>query len=286
MALLHGLVQLGFRNLTACHLDHRLRGRDSAADALFVRRSAGRLGIGLESARADTPAFSRKMGLSAETAARELRYAFFGECAKRTGIRRLLLAHHADDQIETVLFNFLRGTGAAGLAGMRPNSRRGNIEIIRPLLAVRRSEIDTFVKGSRIAFREDATNSEPSATRNRLRSGVIPAIGMAFGPSAGDAILRAANILAAEEDWMADEAARFGGGPTLSVTTLKSAPLALRRRAIRLWLMRAGIAEAGFAEVEGVIRLLHPSGQPAKVNLPGGKHARRREGIIFLEGTD
>lgn len=278
VALLHALHALGHKKLTVVHLDHRLRGRASAADAAFVACLAKKLGHPALLGRADARAYAAGRGLSIEHAARELRHVFFEACARRTRCRRVILAHHANDQIETCLHNFLRGTGVAGLAGMRPATSVGALTFVRPLLGIRRAEIDAYIAAHGLKFREDATNAGRDATRNRLRLDVIPAITRAVGPSFGDAILRAAEILREEDAWM--ESLVAPPPATLRVADLRALPLAARRRTVRRWLRERGVAEAGFAETERVLSLLDG---PAKINLPGDRHARRRAGEIFLE---
>ena len=121
-ALLHALVAGGRRRkLTLLHLNHTLRGSASTADAAFVKRLASRLGLPLMTARADVAALAREQKLSIETAARQARYSFFAKAARQTRCHTLILAHHADDQAETFLFNLLRG-GGSGL-GARPSRR-------------------------------------------------------------------------------------------------------------------------------------------------------------------
>ena len=279
MALLHALKRLGFEKLIVCHLDHGLRGKLSRADAKFVSRQAARLGFEVESARARTKEFAKATGRSLETAARELRRAFFLECSKRRRCRTLLLAHHADDQVETCLFNFLRGSGAAGLAGMKPESTLSGLGVIRPMLEIPRSEISSFVAANKIPFREDHTNAESDHTRNRIRNLVIPAIDRAFGESFRQAVIRASQIFRQEDDWM--ESLTPEVSEKLSCSRLRAMPEALRHRAVLRWLRQSGVPEPGFAETRRVLSLLDVIG-PAKVSLPGNLHARRRAGEIFL----
>ncbi len=279
MALLQALRRIGFHNLIVCHLDHGLRGRDSRADARFVRKSAA--GLDFELARARTKEFSRDHGCSIELAARDVRRAFFRECARRRRCRTLVLAHHADDQIETCLFQFFRGSGAAGLAGMRPSSMRDGLRVLRPLLGVRRNQIDAFADEEGIAFREDSTNAEFSATRNRIRHQVIPAIRQAFGESFGSAILRSAEIFRWEEEWAESQVPH--PGKDLDCAALRVLPEAIRQRTILRWLRNSAVPEPGFAETRRVAGLLDAANGPAKVSLPGNHQARRRAGKIFLE---
>jgi len=279
MALLHALKRLGFQKLVVCHLDHGLRGKLSREDAKFVSRQAALMGFEAETARARTKEFAKASGRSIETAARELRRAFFLECSKRRRCRRLILAHHTDDQVETCLFNFLRGSGAAGLAGMRPQSTQNGLRIIRPMLEISRDEIDGFVAANKIPFREDHTNAETAHTRNRIRNLVIPAIAQVFGESFQQAVLRASQIFRQEDEWMESQIPKVG--EKLSCAGLRAMPDALRHRTVLRWLRQNRVPEPGFSETRRVLSLLDTSG-PAKVSLPGNHHARRRAGEIFL----
>lgn len=287
VALLHGLHTLGFRKITVVHLDHRLRGAASKSDVKFVGRLARKLGYSCSIGRADVGGYAKERGLSIEHAARELRHVFFAGVARRERCRSVFLAHHADDQIETCLFNFLRGGGMAGLAGMSPVSSHKiggtELRLLRPMLAIRRSEIEIYLRTRKLAWREDATNRSCEHTRNRLRLRVLPMLAEEFGASFAEAILRTSTILAAEDEWMREEVKKIPAEEDLAVRNLKAAPLAVRRRVVRRWLSDSGIPEAGFAETERVLSLLDPEQGPAKVNLPGGSHARRRAGKIFLE---
>ncbi len=282
MALLHALRRIGFHNLIVCHLDHGLRGKSSRADAAFVAKQAALMGVPLESARARTEDFAKVTGRSLETAARDLRHAFFLECSKRRRCRCLLLAHHADDQIETCLFNFLRGSGAAGLAGMKPDTTRNGLRVIRPMLEIPRGDIDKFVETQKIPFREDHTNAESKHTRNRIRNLVIPAISQAFGESYRQAILRASHIFRQEDEWM--ESLTPEVSKELSCAGLRSMPDALRHRTVLRWLRKNRVPEPGFAETRRVLSLLDVEAGPAKVSLPGNLYARRRAGVLFLDG--
>ena len=281
MALLFGLDLLGYNKLVVCHLNHHLRGAAAKADSLLAGKAAKKLGLEFELGEADVRRHALKEKLSLETAARDLRYAFFQSCAQDHQCKRIFLGHHADDQIETCLFNFLRGSGAAGLGGMKLVAQTHGLDILRPMLGITRDEITAFVAERRIPYRDDRSNADVSHTRNVLRNQIIPAIKRAFGASFGPAILRAAEILREEEAWMASLVPEVGAA--LSCASLRSMPIALRRRVILGWLRRAGIEEVGFAETRLVLSLLDVRDGPAKVNLPGGRHARRRAGAIFLE---
>ncbi len=286
LTLLHALVASGRKNLIVAHLDHRLRGRASTADATFVKKQATRLGLPLFTGRADTRAYAAARGVSLELAARELRHTFFAAAARAHRCNDIVLAHHADDQIETILHNFLRGTGPTGLTGMKAETRlqvdHRTLTLHRPLLAIRRSEIDAYVRDQKIPFREDASNRDPAHTRNRLRHELLPLIERTYGPSFAEAALRNADILRAEDAHLTAQAATFPLSPELPVRDLRAAPVAIQRRVIRAWLKRHAIPTPGLAEIDRVLTLLAPNG-PAKINLPANHHARRRQGTLFVE---
>ncbi|MCE9543005.1 MAG: tRNA lysidine(34) synthetase TilS, partial [Verrucomicrobia bacterium] len=187
VALLHLLLEAGHRNLVVAHFNHRLRGRASSVDALFVERLAVSLELPFELGSGNVRRESRNRKLSLETAAREARYGFLASVAKKHRTRSLVLAHHADDQVETCLFQFLRGSGAAGLSGMKPVSRRAiagiPIDLYRPLLEVQKTVLLSYLKERKIYFREDTTNAVADAARNKLRLKVLPLIDELFGPS-------------------------------------------------------------------------------------------------------
>lgn len=155
------------------------------------------------------------------------------------------------------------------------------LEIVRPMLGIVRNEITAFVTERNIPYRDDRSNAGVSHTRSMLRNQIIPGIKRAFGASFGPAILRAAEILREEESWMASLVPEVGD--VLSCATLRSMPIALRRRVVLRWLRQAKIEEVGFAETSLVLSLLDMEHGPAKVNLPGRRYARRRAGAIFLE---
>lgn len=281
VALLHLLHRLGYKKLVVCHLNHGIRGTAAAADANFVGRLCAKLGFDFETDRVSVAAIASEERLSIETAARQARYAFFSQVAKRRRCRTIFLAHHADDQVETFLFNLFRGTGSAGLAGMRPVAEREGLLIARPLLGVWGKEIDAFVKSGKIRFREDQTNADPKHARNRLRHESIPMLERQFGREITGAIWRACEVLGAENDWQHSLVPPVRSDE-LSLKDLRAAHVALQRRMLAQWLRDRRVSGVGFKEIESVRSMLAPGG-PAKVNLPGNRFARRRAGKLFLQ---
>lgn len=288
VALLHLLVAAGFRKLVVCHLDHGLRGRASTEDAKFVRRLAGKLGLECESGRADVAARMKARGESLETAARNARHAFFGECAGKHRCRRVLLAHHADDQAETVLWNLLRGSH--GLKGMRAEQRLVTesgvvLELSRPLLAIRRAELVAWLESQGHRWREDASNAQPIAVRNRLRNEALPLLAEISGRDAVAAFVRGAadtEDQEALEAWALERAKVLDPQGRLHLPVLRALPVALQRVALRKFLLDGGVGAPDRDLIErglGLAEVTHP----AVINLPGGGKLRRREGRLWIE---
>lgn len=286
VALLHWLVNLGYKKLIVCHLNHQLRGRSSDADARFVEKVAEKYQLDFELASANVRALASKKKLSIETAARDVRYSFFGKVAKRRSCHTIFLAHHADDLVETFLINLFRGAGTTGLAAMREISTRRvdgvEVAIVRPLLGVWRKEIDNYVHEHRLKFREDASNKNLAPVRNRIRLRLIPHLEKLLGRNVRQNIRRAAMIAGEEENWI-DGQLPDSRDVELSVATIRVLPIALQRRAILKWLRAQNISEVGFDVIERVRSLLDPTGRVAKINLAHDRHARRRAGKIFIE---
>jgi tRNA(Ile)-lysidine synthase len=290
IALLHRLLDLGYRKLIVCHLNHQLRGRSSQADSRFVeklaatwnKKSAGH--VDFEPGSADVHALAKRNKTSIETAARQARYSFFVGVAKRRRCHTIFLAHHADDLVETFLINLFRGAGATGLAAMREVSTRRiedvDLTVVRPLLSVWRDEIDSYMREHRLKFREDASNKNLALLRNRMRRRVIPYLEKTLGRNIRQNIWRTATIAAEEENWIESQLLSVSE-VDLSVTKLRGLPVALQRRQILKWLRGQEIADIGFEVVERIRSLL--DAKIAKINLPRDRHVRRRTGKIFVE---
>jgi len=313
VALLDWLIRLGYERLIVCHLNHRLRGRSSDADARFVKRLVDRYNqelagnalrlpgartgkrstrratdcpIEFEVAYANIPALAKKQKMSVETAAREARYAFFAETARRRNCRTIFVAHQADDLVETFLINLFRGAGNAGLSAMREISTRRidgiDLTIARPFLCVWRKEIDDYVGEHRLRFREDATNKNLTPLRNRIRHRIVPYLEKTVGRNIRQNIWRTAIIAADEEKWIESEL-RDSTHADLSVVKLRALPIALQRRTLLKWLRAQNVSDVGFDVIERVRSLADRDVRIAKVNLPGNRHARRRARKIFIE---
>ena len=182
--------QLGFRAIVL-HVDHGLRP-DSAADARFVKRLARELGLPFHGTRVQVV---RARGESLEMAARRERLAFFARMVRRLKLDAIATGHHADDVAETFLMRLARGSGAAGLAGLKRISHVDGITFIRPLLDLRDTELRDFLRRRNIAWREDATNADTSILRNKVRHVVLPWLKANFDPRLTEHICKSAAIL-------------------------------------------------------------------------------------------
>jgi tRNA(Ile)-lysidine synthase len=286
VALLHWLISVGYNKLIVCHLNHQLRGRSSDADARFVEKLSAKYQTDFEPAATNVRALGKKQKMSVETAAREARYAFFAQTARRRRCHTIFLAHHADDLVETFLFNLIRGAGLTGLTAMRDVSMRRvddvELMIVRPLLSVWRKEIETYVREQRLKFREDVTNKDPAPIRNRIRHRVILYLEKTLGRNIRQNIWRTAMIAAEEEKWIESEL-RDSTDADLFVAKLRALPIALQRRALLKWLRAQNVSDVGFDAIERVRSLADRDTRIAKVNLPENRHARRRAGKIFIE---
>lgn len=291
VALLHLLVDAGFENLTVCHLNHRLRGAASTKDARFVADLAKRLDLPCEIGRADVRARMKANRESMETAARNARHEFFARCSEKYGCKRVLLAHHADDQAETVLWNLLRGSH--GLKGMREeqtmdftlDDRMVAVSLIRPLLGSRHAELTDWLASRGLAWREDESNRQAVAVRNRLRHEVFPLLNAISGRDAVAALTRAAADAAEQAEWiksLLDQARVRDPQGRLHLGALRELHPLLQREALRVFLIDHGIQSLDRALLDRALALIDVT-SPAVVNLRGGARLRRSAGRIRVE---
>lgn len=187
VALLRALVMLGYR-VHAAHCNFHLRGEESDRDEHFCQTLCANLDIKLHRIHFDTKAYASLHQVSIEMAARSLRYHYFASLCRDIQADGICVAHHRDDQVETILLNLIRGTGISGLQGMK--WRNGNI--LRPMLDVSRQEVLQYLSDQQQGFVIDRTNLEDDAQRNKLRLNIIPLL-EGINPAVKDNILRMAH---------------------------------------------------------------------------------------------
>ena len=279
--LLHLLRILGFDKLIVCHLNHNLRGIESEQDSLFVAGICRKLDLPFY---AETLKELPRAG-SLEAAARAARFEFFARAARKFGTNFLFLAHHADDQIETFLFNLFRGTGSFENAIIKAESialiGEQKLILLRPLLHVCKEQLREFAAAFHLESREDVTNSIREMTRNRIRHDLIPEIERLIDRPIRATLLRTIELAEKEGEFVRAHVPAFHS-EELPVRELRQLPIAIQRRAIYGWLRSNQIEDFGFEEVEAVRSLLN-SDKVAKVNLPRNVFCRRNAGRLFLQ---
>ena len=275
--VLHCLANEGGFSLHIAHLNHMFRGAEAETDAEFVGLLAQKYGLPAVIETIDVPAYRGVTGLSAQAAAREVRYGFLQDAARRIGAGRIALAHHADDQAETILMNFLRGAGTGGLKGITPV--RENL-FIRPFLPVRRAQIEDYCRIMKLSFRTDSSNAKPVYLRNRVRMELLPLLAKEYNARVVEAMLRQGEICRLEDSYMQEQAALSyraakvalpEGGLGLKLTALRQMPPAILRRVFRLiWQDLTGSQRnLDFTHVERLSAL--PGNRVgARIPLPGG----------------
>jgi tRNA(Ile)-lysidine synthase len=287
VCLLHVLLELAPRwdlRLTVLHLNHGLRGEESRQDEEFVRRLAARLGLAAAVRAVDVAASPDNL----EQAARDARREFFREQLAGGAMARIALGHTRDDQAETVLFRFLRGSGGAGLAAIRPFT--GDC-LVRPLLGASRSEVEQYLRQRGIAWREDSSNASPRFARNRIRHQLLPQLEREWNPAIRETLARTADWALAEEEYWEAEIGRLaamslverGGAVLARAEQLRELPLAAARRLVRRALERAkgDLRGVDSGHVAAILKMASAPVGHGRVQAPGVEVARSFEWLRF-----
>ncbi len=208
VALIHALHELAGLlglELIIAHVDHGLRGEEATADAVLVGEVAGRLGLPAEFGLRRVEAAA---GESIEEAARNVRYAFLGDMARRHGASTIAVGHTADDQAETLLMRLMRGAGPCGLKAMTSLAPRAGAVVVRPLLDVERHLVRAYLSERGLAFRLDRTNRDLRLTRNRTRHVLVPLLASEYNPGVVTTLGRTAALMSEVDEYfcrLADE---------------------------------------------------------------------------------
>lgn len=272
--------------LAIAHFEHGLRGQASLDDAAFVRAFAEERGIEFIGGSGGVSTFAAENKISVETAARTLRYEFLNKARNDLHCDAIALAHHADDQAETILMRLLRGATSAGLAAMKFRTHSDDYGLlIRPLLRFRKIELETFCRQRNLSPRLDETNFELDATRNRIRLELLPTLEK-FNPSPVETLCRLGEVTAEEADFIAGQADKIfptvvRDNSIVRAPFLKLHP-ALQRIVIKKFLEQvAGSAkDLGFVHFEGVRKVLING--LAGVELPQNLRADLRRGKLYI----
>jgi tRNA(Ile)-lysidine synthase len=306
LCLLHVLRRLradyGW-SLHVAHLDHCLRGDDSHEDMSFVALLALEWGLPCLLEAADVGALARRRRLSLEEAARQARYGFLSEAARRVGAGVVAVGHNADDQSETVLMHFVRGAGLAGLRGMPPatdlaslgvHTASANVQLVRPLLTVPRAEIERYCQEQGLVPRLDRSNWDTSFFRNRLRHELLPLL-ESYNPNARAVLRRTAETAAADYEVLAglrDEAweqlaSERRGEVLFELAAWRALPLALRRATLRqaVQRLRSSLRDVGFVHIEQAVEIASNGSTGAQAVLPQGLHLTVGYSTLCLSST-
>ena len=260
-------------HLQAVHVNHGIRGEEADDDEAFVRQICSRQGVPLRVFSGDVPGMARKWHMTLEEAGRRYRYACLEEAAGEIETARIAVAHHLNDQCETVLMNLLRGTGLKGMGGMPV--KRGRI--IRPLLCADRDEIEAYLQRHGLKYCMDRTNMDTDLTRNRVRLELIPYLEDHFNSGTVRHITALADSLRDVSSYLEREAAKAAqavlaeekGKVCISRADFLQLDTALQRELLMLALEKAAgeRRDLGFVHIEKLRALFHaPAGK--RISLP------------------
>jgi tRNA(Ile)-lysidine synthase len=273
VCLLHVLRELAPHwnlRLEVLHLDHGLRGAESAADAAFVERLATDFALPFHLSKAGP------LTGNLEESAREARRALYRAFLDAGKLDRIALGHTKNDQAETILFRLLRGAGPAGLGAMRPATGEG---LVRPLLDTSRREVEEFLVSRDLAWREDSTNRSLDFARNRIRHELLPQLAADWNPRIVDGLALTAQLLQDDSDYweaeirsLADRYFRVEGDKViLDGIALAKAHPAVSRRIIRhaASLVRGDLKALDYARIEAILRLATQTEGDGRLQAPG-----------------
>ncbi|NBD28067.1 tRNA lysidine(34) synthetase TilS [Paenibacillus glycinis] len=296
MALLHLLHRLSAPErltLVAAHVDHGFRGEESAREAETVRQYAAALGVPCESTFIDMPAYIEESRMNGQAASREKRYAYLHGIAHTYGASRIALAHHADDQAETVLMRIIRGTGLGGLAGIPISRFEKNVELIRPLLRKYKADILRYCDLWAVPYSHDSSNGHKHYFRNVVRLDILPYLS-AHNPQFPQSLVRLAELAAAEDDWLAQETKAvyerhvlpYREGCQLNRKALLGLHVALQRRLIKLILSYIGLETetTSFESIETIrLAALESAATTWSFDAGGGiRFVREYDNLLFV----
>ena len=274
------------RTLYICHVHHGLRGKEADRDQAFVQSLAcEKYHLPFFSRKGDVFALARERKESVELAARLFRYQCFQQWSKELGASHVLLAHHAQDLVETALFNLMRGS--VGLKGIRPYAFHHDLHLHRPFLSLSKEDLRSYAEEKGLCWQEDSTNNELCATRNQIRHQILPLLEKLAGERLQPKIRQACFLqqetkLALQE--ALDKLELYDPQGRLFLPKVKACAPPLQKEILLSFLKKEKVPNLSHALLERALSLLDPSPQaPAKVSLPGGHWLRRKEQRLFVQ---
>ncbi|HEY0827866.1 MAG TPA: tRNA lysidine(34) synthetase TilS [Bacilli bacterium] len=239
--ILHVLSPVWRWKLVVVHVNHQFRGQESDEETAEVVKLAGQLGLPCEVGVIDVPEYMKQHNLNAQSAARDKRYEFLRYAAALYGATHIALGHHADDQAETVLMRFIRGSGSGGLKGMPIRRLEKKVELIRPLLRIYKAEISAYCMQTGLPYSNDSSNAERKYFRNQVRLDVLPFL-MQYNLQLPQSLNRLSDVMEAEDEYLESETKRLyqqhvavqDTGNSFSRAAFVLMPTALQRRLIKL----------------------------------------------------
>lgn len=294
LCLLGILRETGYRVIVA-HFNHKLR-TDADADANAVEQAASRMNFASVIESGDVREYANAEKLSLEEAARNMRYRFLMEQARRSRAQAVAVGHTADDQVETVLMHFIRGAGLGGLKGMSHRTIipafDQEIPVVRPLLNIWREETVVYCAAHGLRPRHDPSNDSLDFFRNRIRNQLIPII-ESYNPRFKDAVWRTSRSLSGDQEvlsqvlddaWKACIVQQTADFISFDSSALTKHPLGLQRHLLRLAIefIRPEGLDVNFATLERAAKFINEESQRPRVDLTGGLHLLREGMLIYV----
>lgn len=277
--------QMGFE-MKVVHVEHGIRGEESRSDAAFVKELCERCQVEVSCVSIDVPALARKWKISLEEAGRKARYEAFEETKREWKGTKIAVGHNQNDQAETMLWNMARGSGHLGAAGIRPVREN----VIRPLLGCSRREIEAFLTGQKIPWREDRTNAEMEYTRNVIRNRLLPEMERSLNAGTVEHMAELGSELWRTEEYLQKQTAEKAAGLARIQENFVRIEIPkfleedfLRERLIRYCLRGAGctLKDLTRTHIEKICSLAEQqSGK--RISLPGGWMAGREFEILYI----
>lgn len=294
LCLLHLLYKLRDNlniDLYVAHVNHCIRGKTANEDEKFVVNFAQNLKLPIYTTRVKVKEYAEEKRISLEEAGREVRYSFLNKIVLEVGANKIAVGHNLNDKVETFLLNLLRGSGMEGLKGIEP--KRGNI--IRPLIEVKRGDIEDYCKENNLVPRMDETNIEPIFARNKVRLDLIPYLEKNFNPNIIESLNKTSELIY-EENLFLQNLAMEGflscliesskTGVKLSIKKFNLLHDVIKRRVIRIAIKEINEYNnpAEKIHVEQIMDLVKKAKTGSWIRIPGNIIARIEYGNLIITG--